>query len=173
MERILTLSPSTVGFFLQDLLAKHGELVNFPILLTFQGKMLTELYSLHSNWIVCVDKGQNSMNTKNQCDARISVLCVDASSLIFFVTLASMAGSINDQCCLLYCFRWVSKLIRKKHNSSVTSVAWHPNNVRHFGQVSLCFMYMLVTFIVTLIARAEILLWKLRGLQRYPVVLDS
>ncbi|XP_057861255.1 actin-related protein 2/3 complex subunit 1A [Cryptomeria japonica] len=24
---------------------------------------------------------------------------------------------------------WVSKLIRKKHNSSVTSVAWHPNNV--------------------------------------------
>ncbi|KAL4585592.1 hypothetical protein LXL04_010215 [Taraxacum kok-saghyz] len=24
---------------------------------------------------------------------------------------------------------WVSKLIRKKHDSSVTSVAWHPNNV--------------------------------------------
>ncbi|XP_074290064.1 actin-related protein 2/3 complex subunit 1B-like [Silene latifolia] len=24
---------------------------------------------------------------------------------------------------------WVSKLIRKKHNSSVTSVAWHPNNI--------------------------------------------
>ncbi|ERN15876.1 hypothetical protein AMTR_s00039p00197260 [Amborella trichopoda] len=24
---------------------------------------------------------------------------------------------------------WVSKLIRKKHNSSVTSIAWHPNNV--------------------------------------------
>eukprot|EP01018_Ginkgo_biloba_P030569 Gb_19067 [translate_table: standard] len=24
---------------------------------------------------------------------------------------------------------WVSKLIRKKHNSTVTSVAWHPNNV--------------------------------------------
>lgn len=26
-------------------------------------------------------------------------------------------------------FRWVSKLIRKRHSSSVTSVAWHPNNV--------------------------------------------
>ncbi|GAA0166509.1 actin or actin-binding cytoskeletal protein [Lithospermum erythrorhizon] len=25
---------------------------------------------------------------------------------------------------------WVSKLIRKRHESSVTSVAWHPNNVR-------------------------------------------
>ena len=25
--------------------------------------------------------------------------------------------------------RWVSKIIRKKHNSTVTSVAWHPNNV--------------------------------------------
>lgn len=24
---------------------------------------------------------------------------------------------------------WVSKLLRKKHNSSVTSVAWHPNNI--------------------------------------------
>ncbi|KAK9153128.1 hypothetical protein Sjap_000608 [Stephania japonica] len=24
---------------------------------------------------------------------------------------------------------WVSKLIRKRHNSSVTSVAWHPNNI--------------------------------------------
>ncbi|KAK6919675.1 Anaphase-promoting complex subunit 4, WD40 domain [Dillenia turbinata] len=24
---------------------------------------------------------------------------------------------------------WVSKLIRKKHNSSVTGVAWHPNNI--------------------------------------------
>jgi actin related protein 2/3 complex subunit 1A/1B len=24
---------------------------------------------------------------------------------------------------------WVSKLIRKKHHSTVTSVAWHPNNV--------------------------------------------
>lgn len=27
------------------------------------------------------------------------------------------------------CFRWVSKLIRKRHDSSVTSVAWHPDNV--------------------------------------------
>ncbi|OWM78756.1 hypothetical protein CDL15_Pgr002927 [Punica granatum] len=26
-------------------------------------------------------------------------------------------------------FVWVSKLVRKRHNSSVTSVAWHPNNV--------------------------------------------
>ncbi|KAK6141558.1 hypothetical protein DH2020_024690 [Rehmannia glutinosa] len=25
--------------------------------------------------------------------------------------------------------RWVSKLIRKRHDSSVTSVAWHPNNI--------------------------------------------
>ena len=25
--------------------------------------------------------------------------------------------------------RWVSKLIRKRHESSVTNVAWHPNNV--------------------------------------------
>lgn len=25
--------------------------------------------------------------------------------------------------------RWVSKVIRKRHESSVTSVAWHPNNV--------------------------------------------
>lgn len=25
--------------------------------------------------------------------------------------------------------RWVSKLIRKKHHSTITSVAWHPNNV--------------------------------------------
>ncbi|PKI33620.1 actin-related protein 2/3 complex subunit 1A-like [Punica granatum] len=24
---------------------------------------------------------------------------------------------------------WVSKLVRKRHNSSVTSVAWHPNNI--------------------------------------------
>ncbi|GFZ05722.1 actin-related protein C1B [Actinidia rufa] len=30
----------------------------------------------------------------------------------------------NRQSC-----RWVSKLIRKRHDSSVTSVAWHPNNI--------------------------------------------
>lgn len=29
----------------------------------------------------------------------------------------------------LLCYRWISKVIRKKHESSVTSVAWHPNNV--------------------------------------------
>ena len=25
--------------------------------------------------------------------------------------------------------RWISKVIRKRHESSVTSLAWHPNNV--------------------------------------------
>ncbi|WZY90103.1 hypothetical protein YC2023_046838 [Brassica napus] len=29
---------------------------------------------------------------------------------------------------------WVSKLIRKRHESSVTNVAWHPNNVRTINQ---------------------------------------
>ncbi|XP_062014775.1 actin-related protein 2/3 complex subunit 1B-like [Rosa rugosa] len=44
------------------------------------------------------------------------------------------------QICIVFCwfmvnvfiftfFRWVSKLIRKRHDSSVTSVAWHPNNI--------------------------------------------
>ncbi|WZZ50074.1 hypothetical protein YC2023_050181 [Brassica napus] len=33
--------------------------------------------------------------------------------------------------------RWVSKLIRKRHESSVTSVAWHPNNVRAINTTSL------------------------------------
>jgi hypothetical protein len=27
------------------------------------------------------------------------------------------------------CCRWISKVIRKRHESSVTSLAWHPNNV--------------------------------------------
>jgi len=27
------------------------------------------------------------------------------------------------------CYRWISKVIRKRHESSVTSLAWHPNNV--------------------------------------------
>jgi actin related protein 2/3 complex subunit 1A/1B len=31
---------------------------------------------------------------------------------------------------------WVSKLIRKRHESSVTSVAWHPNNVRAINRTS-------------------------------------
>jgi hypothetical protein len=30
---------------------------------------------------------------------------------------------------IFICFRWVSKIIRKRHDSSVTSVAWHPDNV--------------------------------------------
>lgn len=32
--------------------------------------------------------------------------------------------------------RWVSKLIRKRHESSVTNVAWHPNNVRSINTIS-------------------------------------
>uniref|UniRef100_A0A2P2L109 Actin-related protein 2/3 complex subunit n=2 Tax=Rhizophora mucronata TaxID=61149 RepID=A0A2P2L109_RHIMU len=42
-------------------------------------------------------------------------------------------GSGAKTVCICYYERennwWVSKLIRKKHDSSVTSVAWHPNNI--------------------------------------------
>jgi hypothetical protein len=39
--------------------------------------------------------------------------------------------------------RWVSKLIRKRHDSSVTGVAWHPNNVRNFSvyDIFLCIYF--------------------------------
>lgn len=55
---------------------------------------------------------------------------------VFLVTLTSYS---NFSCwCVfqMHSFRWVSKLIRKRHDSSVTSVAWHPNNVRMFLRTS-------------------------------------
>lgn len=61
--------------------------------------------------------------------------------------LCCLFVSLYLQFCNFICFRWVSKLIRKRHDSSVTSVAWHPDNVRvDFLIVIYIFLFMFAFF---------------------------
>ena len=53
----------------------------------------------------------------------------------FIVVVEGLPRLNNRLHCLCFCCfctlagRWVSKLIKKKHDSTVLSVAWHPSNV--------------------------------------------
>ncbi|OAY75834.1 actin-related protein 2/3 complex subunit 1A-like [Ananas comosus] len=96
-------------------------------------------WSVNSNKIVTVSHDRNSYVWSQEASEWVptlvilrlnrAALCVQWSPKENKFAVGSGAKTV----CICYYEQennwWVSKLIRKKHNSSVTSVAWHPNNV--------------------------------------------
>ncbi|XP_058100961.1 actin-related protein 2/3 complex subunit 1B isoform X3 [Magnolia sinica] len=96
-------------------------------------------WSARSNKIVTVSHDRNSYVWNQEASEWVptlvilrlnrAALCVQWSPKENKFAVGSGAKTV----CICYYEQennwWVSKLIRKKHNSSVTSVAWHPNNI--------------------------------------------
>lgn len=96
-------------------------------------------WSVRSNKIVTVSHDRNSYVWNQEASEWVptlvilrlnrAALCVQWSPKENKFAVGSGAKTV----CVCYYEQennwWVSKLIRKKHNSSVTSVAWHPNNI--------------------------------------------
>ncbi|KAJ8509944.1 hypothetical protein OPV22_000378 [Ensete ventricosum] len=96
-------------------------------------------WSIRSNKIVTVSHDRNSYVWNQEASEWVptlvilrlnrAALCVQWSPKENKFAVGSGAKTV----CICYYEKennwWVSKLIRKKHNSSVTSVAWHPNNI--------------------------------------------
>ncbi|KAL5732217.1 Actin-related protein 2/3 complex subunit 1A [Ranunculus cassubicifolius] len=96
-------------------------------------------WSLSSNRIVTVSHDRNSYVWNREASEWVptlvilrlnrAALCVQWSPKENKFAVGSGAKTV----CICYYEQennwWVSKLIRKRHNSSVTSVAWHPNNI--------------------------------------------
>ena len=61
-------------------------------------------------------------------DEPLNMFCTDLFLAISKVDVTLLICVFN---CLYPAlgYRWISKVIRKRHESSVTSLAWHPNNV--------------------------------------------
>ncbi|KAF9589683.1 hypothetical protein IFM89_027066 [Coptis chinensis] len=96
-------------------------------------------WSARSNKIVTVSHDRNSYVWNQEASEWVptlvilrlnrAALCVKWSPKENKFAVGSGAKTV----CICYYEQdnnwWVSKLIRKKHSSSVTSVAWHPNNI--------------------------------------------
>ncbi|XP_010940653.1 actin-related protein 2/3 complex subunit 1B [Elaeis guineensis] len=96
-------------------------------------------WSMRSNKIVTVSHDRNSYVWNQEASEWVptlvilrlnrAALCVQWSPKENKFAVGSGAKTV----CVCYYEQennwWVSKLIRKKHNSSVTGVAWHPNNI--------------------------------------------
>ncbi|GMH12643.1 hypothetical protein Nepgr_014484 [Nepenthes gracilis] len=96
-------------------------------------------WSSKSNRIVSVSHDRNSYVWNHEAAEWVptlvilrlnrAALCVQWSPIENKFAVGSGAKTV----CICYYEQennwWVSKLIRKRHNSSVTSVAWHPNNI--------------------------------------------
>lgn len=96
-------------------------------------------WSVKSNKIVTVSHDRNSYVWNQEASEWVptlvilrlnrAALCVQWSPKENKFAVGSGAKTV----CICYYEQennwWVSKLIRKKHNSSVTSVAWHPDNI--------------------------------------------
>ncbi|KAL8151126.1 hypothetical protein V2J09_020934 [Rumex salicifolius] len=96
-------------------------------------------WSKNSNRIVTVSHDRNSYVWNLESSEWVptlvilrlnrAALCVQWSPLENKFAVGSGAKTV----CICYYEQdnnwWVSKLIRKRHNSSVTGVAWHPNNI--------------------------------------------
>ncbi|XP_042393826.1 actin-related protein 2/3 complex subunit 1A-like [Zingiber officinale] len=96
-------------------------------------------WSIKTNKIVTVSHDRNSYVWNQEASEWVptlvilrlnrAALCVQWSPKENKFAVGSGAKTV----CICYYEQennwWVSKLIRKKHNSSVTSVAWHPNNI--------------------------------------------
>ncbi|KAL9272534.1 Actin-related protein [Drosera capensis] len=96
-------------------------------------------WSSKSNRLVTVSHDRNSYVWNQEATEWVptlvilrlnrAALCVQWSPIENKFAVGSGAKTV----CICYYEQennwWVSKLIRKKHNSSVTSVAWHPNNI--------------------------------------------
>lgn len=96
-------------------------------------------WSARSNKIVTVSHDRNSYVWNKEASEWVptlvilrlnrAALCVQWSPKENKFAVGSGAKTV----CICYYEQennwWVSKLIRKKHNSSVTSVAWHPDNI--------------------------------------------
>ncbi|GAB2274675.1 Actin- protein 2/3 complex subunit 1A [Dionaea muscipula] len=96
-------------------------------------------WSSKSNRIVTVSHDRNSYVWNQEATEWVptlvilrlnrAALCVQWSPIENKFAVGSGAKTV----CICYYEQennwWVSKLIRKRHNSSVTSVAWHPNNI--------------------------------------------
>ncbi|KAK4487114.1 hypothetical protein RD792_006429, partial [Penstemon davidsonii] len=96
-------------------------------------------WSIRSNKIVTVSHDRNSYVWSKETTEWVptlvilrlnrAALCVQWSPKENKFAVGSGAKTV----CICYYEQennwWVSKLIRKRHDSSVTSVAWHPNNI--------------------------------------------
>lgn len=96
-------------------------------------------WSLKTNKIVTVSHDRNSYvwnKEKEEWVPTLVILRLNRAALCVQWSPAEnkfAVGSGAKTVCICYYEQennwWVSKLIRKKHDSSVTSVAWHPNNI--------------------------------------------
>lgn len=96
-------------------------------------------WSVRSNRIVTVSHDRNSYVWNQEGSEWVPTLVILRLNRAAFCVQWSpkenkfAVGSGAKTVCICYYEQennwWVSKLIRKRHDSSVTSVAWHPNNV--------------------------------------------
>uniref|UniRef100_A0A1D1XKN6 Actin-related protein 2/3 complex subunit n=1 Tax=Anthurium amnicola TaxID=1678845 RepID=A0A1D1XKN6_9ARAE len=108
-------------------LKKHDQLISALDWSTRTNKIVTASHDRNS--YVWNHEGSEWLPTLVILRLNRAALCVRWSPKENKFTVGSGAKTV----CICYYEQdndwWVSKLIRKKHSSSVTSVAWHPNNI--------------------------------------------
>ncbi|XP_044952627.1 actin-related protein 2/3 complex subunit 1B-like [Hordeum vulgare subsp. vulgare] len=108
-------------------LAKHDQIVSGIDWSRSSNKIVTVSHDRNS--YVWTQEGQDWVPTLVILKLNRAALCVQWSPKENKFAVGSGAKSV----CICYYEQennwWISKVIRKKHESSVTSVAWHPNNI--------------------------------------------
>uniref|UniRef100_M8ARE0 Arp2/3 complex 41 kDa subunit n=1 Tax=Aegilops tauschii TaxID=37682 RepID=M8ARE0_AEGTA len=108
-------------------LAKHDQIVSGIDWSRSSNKIVTVSHDRNS--YVWTQEGQDWVPTLVILKLNRAALCVHWSPKENKFAVGSGAKSVS------ICYYeqennwWISKVIRKKHESSVTSVAWHPNNI--------------------------------------------
>jgi hypothetical protein len=87
-------------------------------------------FFLQSCLIFCQIPAENKFAVGSA--SKVVCVCHYDSEHDWFVTVCYGMAWLYDLFYPILCYllgRWVAKLIKKGHSSSVTGVAWHPNNV--------------------------------------------